>query len=268
MVFFVKKNATVFLPLIWLKMREIAAMAKPEATAVANTERPLPDTAEAAAAPATTRLKRKVAKHSTATARHSSKLRTSMDIGGFLSVTSALFSRRADSLDRMVTMCESTSRAKDSVVILGFVVTQSLIREKKKTDTTGCSFRTCSFKKCECHMHFYRDREHSLLSVRTAITLIVLSILWIFSIFKIQKLIFFFSQGTVTVPSEFLEWSKHKIVSAAEEGCTRCCRFGNALASGNPTQWWTSGPCGVSARSPPHHPHSSYHYMFDTSVHL
>lgn len=134
-IFRKKNDATIFLPLIWLKMREIAAMAKPEATAVANTERPLPDTAEAAAAPATTRLKRKVAKHSTATARHSSKLRASMDMGGFLSVTSALFSRRADNLDRMVTMCESTSRAKDSVVILGFVVAQSLIEEKKKKTT-------------------------------------------------------------------------------------------------------------------------------------
>lgn len=118
-------------------MREIAAMAKPEAMAVANTDRPLPDTAEAAAAPATTRLKRKVAKHSTATARHSSKLRASMDMGGFLSVTSALFSRRADSLDRMVMMCESTSRAKDSVVILTFVVARSLVEEEKNATRRG-----------------------------------------------------------------------------------------------------------------------------------
>lgn len=129
-----KNDAIIFLPLIWLKMREIAAMAKPEATAVANTERPLPDTAEAAAAPATTRLKKKVAKHSTATARHNSKLRASMDMGGFLSTTSALFSRRADSLDRMVTMCESTSRAKDSVVILSFVGCS--ITDKRENKTT------------------------------------------------------------------------------------------------------------------------------------
>lgn len=95
-------------------------MAKPEATAVANTESPLPDTAEAAAAPDTTRLKRKVAKHSTATARHSSRLRASMDMGAFLSTTSALFSRRADNLVRMVTICASTSRDNDSVVISRF----------------------------------------------------------------------------------------------------------------------------------------------------
>lgn len=118
-------------------MREIAAIVKPEAMAVANTERPLPDTAEAAAAPATTRLKRKVAKHSTATARQSSKLRASMDMGGFLSMTSALFSRRADSLDRMVMMCESTSRAKDSVVILAFVVARSRIEKEKNTTRRG-----------------------------------------------------------------------------------------------------------------------------------
>lgn len=146
----------MFLPLIWLKMTEIAAMAKPEATAVANTERPLPDTAEAAAAPATTRLKKKVAKHSTATARHSSKLRASMDMGGFLSVTSALFSRRADSLDRMVTMCESTSRAKDSVVILGFVgcsITDR--REKKRRDGVCSRSQNMFFQRCDSHVHFY-----------------------------------------------------------------------------------------------------------------
>lgn len=102
---------------MWLKMKKIAAMANPAATAVANTVRPLPDTAEEAAAPAITRLKRNVAKHSTATARHSSKLRASMDMGGFLLATSTLFSRRADNLDRIVTMCASTSRVKDSVVI-------------------------------------------------------------------------------------------------------------------------------------------------------
>lgn len=119
---------------MWLKMREIAAMAKPEATAVASAERPLPDTAEAVAAPATTRLKRKVARHSTATARHSSKLRASMDMGTFLSVTSALFSRRADSLDRIVTMCASTSRVNVSFAILGLFVSRS--PDKKKTNTT------------------------------------------------------------------------------------------------------------------------------------
>lgn len=113
-------------------MREIAAMAKPEATAVANAERPLPDTEEAAAAPATTRQKRKVARHSTATARHSSKLRASMDIGAFLSVTSALFSRRADNLDRIVTMCASTSRVNVSFAILGV----SLFRDRRMKRAT------------------------------------------------------------------------------------------------------------------------------------
>lgn len=86
------------------RYRIVDAMAKPEATAVAKTESPLPDTAEAAAAPDTIKLKRNVAKHSTATALQSSKLRASTDIDILLSDNSALFSLRVESLVRRVTI--------------------------------------------------------------------------------------------------------------------------------------------------------------------
>lgn len=105
------------LPLIWPKMKQIAEIAKPDATAVAKTESPLPETAEDAAAPDTTRLKRKVAKHSTATALQSSKLRASIDIGAFFSVSSMLFSFREEILVSKVTMWPSNSLENVSVVI-------------------------------------------------------------------------------------------------------------------------------------------------------
>lgn len=130
-------------------------MAKPEATAVANAERPLPDTEEAAAAPATTRLKRKVARHSTATARHSSKLRASIDIGAFLSVTSALFSRRADNLDRIVTMCASTSRVNVSFAILGLFVSRSPGEENDEGRLSEHVLQPIRY----CHVHFSVNRK-------------------------------------------------------------------------------------------------------------
>lgn len=85
-------------------MKQIAEIAKPDATAVAKTESPLPETAEDAAAPDTTRLKRNVAKHSTATALQSSRLRASIDIGAFFSTGSALFSLNEEILVNRVTM--------------------------------------------------------------------------------------------------------------------------------------------------------------------
>lgn len=85
-------------------MKQIAEIAKPDATAVAKTESPLPETAEDAAAPDTIRLKRKVAKHSTATALQSSKLRASIDIGAFFSKSSVLFSFNEEILVSKVTI--------------------------------------------------------------------------------------------------------------------------------------------------------------------
>lgn len=139
-------------------------MAKPEAVAVANAERPLPDTEEAAAAPATTRLKKKVARHSTATARHSSKLRASMDMGAFLSAASALFSRRADSLDRIVTMCASTSRANVSFAILEFFVSQLPGEETTRREIDSQNMFS---DRHECHAHFFVNERTAMITDRS-----------------------------------------------------------------------------------------------------
>lgn len=116
-------------PLTCAKIIAIAAIAKPEAMAVASTgsprrggeESPLTEVDESPAltsAPVTKSPNRKVAKHSTATALQSSRLRASIDIGVFLSTTGWLFvSLSAVNFVKRVTMCASTSRVKLSAGI-------------------------------------------------------------------------------------------------------------------------------------------------------
>lgn len=101
------------------KISAIAAMANPDAMAVAKTDSPLPETDDDAAAPDTTRVNRKVAKHSTATAFHSSRLRASFDIDARRRLfISALCSCSACNFSNRVTRCVSTSRGNVSCTFI------------------------------------------------------------------------------------------------------------------------------------------------------